>query len=329
MALAFPLMRRPVHWLLALAWVGSAPFASAQACQPGAASQVSFIEFNSPNIATQPPSLLRIKGKLSIPAGLGKDCPLLPQRLPAVLILHGSSGVDARGDFHQAALNAAGIATLQIDMWEARGVTDLGNRPQAPILTYPDAFSALAWLSAHPRIDAARIGVLGFSWGGVISLASAEQLYAGVFGGGRQFAAHVAHYPVCYGANNVDIPALFPPASAGTQFLNLTGAPVLIQVGSEDDYDNGTARCEALAALVNPSNNNLVSVATYPGAFHAWDRLMIPVTALDPFADEGSFFSSGVIPTVRIQPSVKQAEQARQRATAFFVQHLGVPGAAR
>jgi len=324
------LTRRTAHWrrwaaaLLApwLAWASSS--ALAQPCPKGAAPQTSFIEFDSPNIATQPPSLLRIKGKLSLPAGQGVQCALPSRRLPAVLILHGSAGVDARGDFHQAALNAAGIATLQIDMWEARGVTDLSNRPQAPILTYPDAFTALAWLSAHPRIDPARIGVLGFSWGGVISLASAEQLYAGLFGGGRRFAAHVAHYPVCYGANNVDIPALFPPAAVGTQFLNLTGAPVLIQIGSEDDYDNGSARCVALAAAVNPANGGVVSVVEYPGAFHAWDRLMVPVTALDPFADEGSFFSTGVIPSVRIAASVKQAEQARQRLVAFFVQSLGV-----
>jgi uncharacterized protein len=65
-----------------------------------------------------------------------------------------------------------------------------------------------------------------------------------------------------------------------------------------------------------------VEVAEYPGAFHAWDRLMVPVTALDPFADEGSYFGTGQIPTVRIVPSVKQAEQARQRAVAFFLQHL-------
>jgi uncharacterized protein len=275
-----------------------------------------------PDISTQPPGLLRLKGKLSIPTGNGRNCALSARRLPAVLLLHGSSGVDSRGDFHQAALNAAGIATLQIDMWEARGVTSLGNRPAAPIYTYPDAFAALALMSTQPRIDPARIGVMGFSWGGVVSLASAEQLYAGLFGGGLRFKAHVAHYPVCYGANNVDIPALFPPSTSGTQFLNLTGAPVLIQIGSEDDYDNGTARCVALAAAVNPSNNGVVEVAEYPGAFHAWDRLMVPVTALDPFADEGSYFGTGQIPTVRIVPSVKQAEQARQRAVAFFLQHL-------
>ena len=199
-----------------------------------------------------------------------------------MVILHGSSGVDARGDFYEAALNAAGIATLQIDMWEARGVGGAVGRPSAPILTLPDAFSALAFLAARPEIDAARIGVLGFSWGGVNSLTAAERLYTGLFGGGRQFKAHAAHYPVCYAANAV-LPGLPPPAQLGTQFINLTGAPMLVQVGSLDGYDNGAARCRALAQAVNPSNANAVEVVEVLGAQHAFgppdgaDRRQRPV----------------------------------------------------
>ncbi|MDQ2780071.1 MAG: dienelactone hydrolase family protein [Pseudomonadota bacterium] len=281
---------------------------------------LSFVQFPSPNLQTG--GLLTLKGKLSFPSAGATGSPFERRKLPAVLILHGSSGVDARGDFYEAALNAAGFVTLQIDMWEARGVTGIANRPQAPILTYPDAFSALAFLSADPRIDAARIGVVGFSWGGVVSLGAAERLYAGNFGGGRRFAAHVANYPVCYGANNTSIPALNPPAAVGTQFLNLTGAPVLIQIGSNDDYDNGVGPCQRLAASVNPGNNHIVEVQTYPGAYHAFDRLMIPVVAPDPFGNEGSYFTSGVVPVVRIVPNVDQAYQARDRAVAFFKQHL-------
>jgi dienelactone hydrolase len=243
------------------------------------------------------------------------------QKLPAVLILHGSSGVDSRGDFYEAELNDAGIATLQIDMWEARGVVGLANRPQMPIFTYPDAFSALAFLAANPRIAADRIGVLGFSWGGVISLAAAEKLYAGMFGGGRKFKAHVANYPVCYGAN-ISIPGLPPPAQFGTQFLHLTGARVLIQIGSNDSYDNGTAHCKALAQSVNPDNNNVVRVAEYPGAYHAWDRLMVPVAVPDPFGNEGSYFLTGQVPIVQIVPSVEQAYASRDRVARFFRRHL-------
>jgi dienelactone hydrolase len=290
--------------------------------------EISFVTFASPNLAATSPSqaMLTIEGKLSLPAAAVAPwrCDAGPRhgKMAAVVILHGSSGVDSRGDFYEAALNAEGIATLQIDMWQARGVTGIANRPAAPILTYPDAFSALAFLAARADIDPDRIGVLGFSWGGVVSLAAAEQLYAGEFGGGRRFAAHVANYPVCWGANNTSIPALYPPAEKGTQFLHLTGAPVLIQIGSKDSYDNGTARCVALADSVNASNGNIVSVNQYPGATHAWDRLMVPETALDPFADEGSYFRTGVLPAVVITPDVAQATLSRDRVARFFRKNL-------
>ena len=289
---------------------------------------ISFITYPSPNLAATSPAnaTLTIEGKLSLPAALVApwrcETGRHSRRMPAVVILHGSNGVDSRGDFYERALNAEGIATLQIDMWQARGVTGIANRPAAPILTYPDAFNALAFLAARPDIDPERIGVLGFSWGGVVSLAAAEQLYSGEFGGGRRFAAHVANYPVCWGANDTAIPALNPPAQKGTQFLHLTGAPVLIQIGSLDSYDNGTGHCVALAASVNPSNGNVVSVNQYPGATHAWDRLMVPETALDPFADEGSYFRTGILPTVVITPDVAQAYQSRDRVARFFLRNL-------
>lgn len=302
-----------------LSWfAATAALAGDADCRSDGAPPISFVQFPSPNIGTSPPSLLTIKGKLRLPAGMGCGA---ARRVPAVVILHGSSGIDARGDFYESALNQAGIATLQIDMWEARGVTGGANRPKAPILTEPDAFSALAFLAAQPAIAADRIGVLGFSWGGVMSMGSAEQLYAGMFGGGRQFKAHVAHYPVCYAYNTV-VAGLPPPAQFGTQFLHLTGAPVLIQVGSSDDYDNGAARCKALAQAVNPGNRNVVQVVEVPGSEHAWDRLMVPITVADPFGNEGSYFVTGQVPNVQLAPNVEQAYAARERVVRFFKHHL-------
>jgi dienelactone hydrolase len=327
------------QWIRALVlvvWAGVVTTAQADEsdCRERGTPQISFVQFQSPNLAA-PASPLTIKGKLSIPGKVDGRWSCFPfsnhkhrsrnDKLPAVVILHSSGGVDAQGDFYEAALNAAGIATLQIDMWEARGVTGVANRPQLPILTIPDAFSALAYLSALANIDPDRIGVLGFSWGGVMSLASSERLYAGQFGGGRKFAAHVANGPVCYGANNAAILRAFgvAPAQAGTQYLNLTGAPVLIQIGSKDGYDNSAAPCRALAASVNPSNGDVVDVNEYPGAYHGWDRLMVPVTAADPFANQGSYLlgASGV-PSVTLIPNVALAYISRERVTRFFRSNL-------
>jgi hypothetical protein len=67
---------------------------------------------------------------LTVPATL-----TLPEkhtgRVPAVVIVHGSGGVDGRGAYHGVALNAAGIATFEIDMWAPRGLR--GVRAVAPV----------------------------------------------------------------------------------------------------------------------------------------------------------------------------------------------------
>jgi uncharacterized protein len=285
---------------------------------------ISFVEMQSIDLLKQPPSPLIIKGKLQVPTFSPQQKCFTPvNKAPAVVILHGSSGIDSRGDFYARALNAAGIATLEIDMWEARGVTGAGDRPPLPIYTYPDAFAALAFLSRHDAINPNRIGVLGFSWGGVIALASAEELYTKQFGQGHMFAAHIAHYPICYGYNNPAIPALNPPDQRGAQFLNLTGSPVLIQIGTEDDYDNGADNCSALLDdVVDPNDKRLVEVVAYEGAFHAWDRLQIPITVLDPFADEGSVFSTGKVPEVKLLPDVEKAYASRRKAVQFFLRNL-------
>ena len=323
MSVKMPLLYCVVSAILGLS--SALSHADKKDCKENGSPIVSFVQFASPNLLGPKP--LEVKGKLTLPVQFDSHqrCFVAKRDVPAVVQLHGSSGVDSRGDFYAEALNAAGIATLEIDMWEARGVVGATGRPPLPLFTYPDAFSALRFLSTHPNIAAERIGVLGYSWGGVISLASAELAYAGKFGGGLKFKAHVANYPVCYAFNNsTGLPPPFPqdPASAGIRFLTLTGAPVLIQIGTEDDYDNGADHCRNLANAVNPTNNNTVEVAAYGGAYHAFDRIMIPITVADTFGNEGSFFTTGVIPMVEIKADVEQAYSARNRVVRFFRRNL-------
>lgn len=81
-----------------------------------------------------------IAAKLNIPAEF--------QSRAALVIAHGSNGVDSRGRFHTATLNDAGFATLEIDLWAARGILDgTFERPAAVHETLPDAYAALAFLA--------------------------------------------------------------------------------------------------------------------------------------------------------------------------------------
>ncbi len=304
-------------------------------CQADSHPAISFVQFPSFDLTPllvnpdYPPMPVTVKGKLKLPVEwqVGKRCFVPKRNVAAVVILHGSAGVDSRGDFYASALNAAGIATLEIDMWEARGRTGIGDdRPPLPFSTYPDAFRALAFLSAYPGIDRKRIGVLGFSWGGVMSVASATKnvvkLVKGVlkpFPDGLSFKAHVANYPVCYAYNNPYIPMSEFGAANGNA---LTGAPLMIQIGSNDDYDrfdssgDGTLPCLALEAGLTAPERDVVDVVTYAGAHHAWDRLMVPSSADDSFAHQG------IGGNVDVVPSVDQAYQSRDKVVTFFKKWL-------
>src|SRR5206468_8328 len=97
-------------------------------------------------------------------------------KVPAVLILHGSGGVDGRGAYYAKALQQAGIATLEITMFAP------GARPRSGTkATMPYAAAALKWLAAQTEIDGTRLGVMGFSWGGVMTVLMSSELVQSAF----------------------------------------------------------------------------------------------------------------------------------------------------
>ena len=117
--------------------------------------------------------------------------PLAPGPHPAIVLVHGSAGVDSRGKGYVTALNTAGFATFEIDLWAARGVTSPLERPKSVAETLPDAFAALDILSHRANVDPARIGIMGFSWGGIVSMLSATTRAQTTFAkDGQTFAAH-------------------------------------------------------------------------------------------------------------------------------------------
>lgn len=230
--------------------------------------------------------------------------------LPAVVIVHGSYGVDGRGEALAAALNAGGMATLEIDMWAPRRVAHPLGRPDHAAETLPDVFGALRYLTSRPEIDGARVGITGFSWGGVVSLLSATNRYVSeiVGAGGGRFAAHLAFYPVCWAYNR----------RPGYEFRDLTGAPVLIQAGENDTYDRPSG-CPDMVAALSEADRRHVRVIVHPGATHAFDRMQPAVTVEDPHANEGS---GG---RVRFEPNPEVTARAHRQAVTFFREAL-VPG---
>src|SRR5689334_7678528 len=95
------------------------------------------------------------------------------QPYPDVVVLHTVAGhIEANEGQYAAELRKAGFATLVYDSFAARGTTGIALARSGPGL-WPtgvaDAYAALRLLSAHPRIDAAHIAIVGFSYGGEVA----------------------------------------------------------------------------------------------------------------------------------------------------------------
>lgn len=228
---------------------------------------------------------------------------MLPEKTPApaMIIVHGSAGPDARGPSYATALNKAGIATLEIDMWSARGLKGGLDRPKHVGETVPDAYAALNYLSSRSEIAKDKIGVLGFSWGGVVSMLTATRQYAPTDPAANRFFAHVAMYPVCWAYNQVP----------GYGFRDLSGMPVLIQSGTADEYDAPDS-CAKLHESLSDKHKPLVTVKMYPGATHAFDG-----DASFRFFDPYAFTGKGGDVAVRSDSKVSATSRA---AAVRFVQ---------
>jgi len=229
-------------------------------------------------------------------------------RLPAVVIAHGSAGVDSRGARYAEALAKAGIASLEVDMWAARSTRrGPAGRPKAVSETLPDVYGALKFLAAQPEIDAARIGLMGFSWGGAVTMLSATRAYAEPYAAqGLAFKSHAAFYPVCWVYNHVP----------GYGFAALATAGLLIQAGAEDEYDETPDVCTDLVGSLPPEDRGKVDLRLYPGAGHGFDRAGEPLAANDPFSHRGK----GGIMHMTYQPAA--AEQSLSVLVAFFKRTL-------
>jgi len=182
-------------------------------------------------------------------------------RYPAVIVVHSLGGYrDANEGYAAAELRKAGFATLTYDSFAARGTTGAALQGSPGYLTIgvADAYAALRLLSGEPRIDADRIAILGFSYGGEMAhLTALETLRSALSPGPGRFAAHVAFYP------GWDFGAIAEPGA-------YTGSPVLMLLGGKDD-NLPVTKVESYLAYARAAGAPApIETVIYPGAYHAW-----------------------------------------------------------
>jgi dienelactone hydrolase len=277
---------------------------------PGARSeQVSFGPYLPPNLQAnlQPPSLPEtIPATLRLPEGEG--------RFPAVVILHGSGGVDGRGEQYARAFAAVGIASLEVDMWAARGISNRDGIARRPshIHAMPDAYGALRFLASHPRIIADRIGAMGMSFGANLSVSVASDRVGKQYANhGPDFQAVMPLYPACWG---------FEPGERRARLVDrgFPRIPLLLMIGDRDDYDaDGGNSCRNLTLIGTPAARQRASFHVFPGATHGWERLRGSVRYQDPAAARGR---GG---WVYVERNDAVTQESIRRAVAFFQENLG------
>ncbi len=211
------------------------------------------------------PKTHTVAAKLSIPINV--------KLAPVVIIAHGSGGIDERGYKYSKSFNDANIATLEVDMWAARGLNGGLSRPKHVKETLPDIYGAVKYLTSRSDIDTDRIGLIGFSWGGVLAMLIAND--TNVLS--HNLIALIANYPVCWAYNKV----------SGYDFKEVKpNKSLLVISGGHDEYDDP----EDCTNLINtlPQNSKLrTKHIQFSDATHAFELPRPSSSFFDPYAFKG------------------------------------------
>ncbi|HEX6706646.1 MAG TPA: dienelactone hydrolase family protein [Albitalea sp.] len=183
---------------------------------------------------------------------------------PAVVLLHGCGGpydtrgvLDRRMRDYATLLNEAGLHALVVDSLTPRGEKQIcTQRVRSRLITQAhrriDALSSLEWLAARPDVDAARMGLLGWSNGGSTVLAATNETHPEVVQANVKPAFAVAFYPGCE-----------TELRRGYE----TQTRLLLLLGEADDW-TAAAPCKRLAAQ---AKGRAPEVESYAGAYHGFD----------------------------------------------------------
>lgn len=195
-------------------------------------------------------------------------------RAPAVLVLHTVAGAGPNVEAFARELAVAGYVTMTPDVFSLHDFGPDGRTDHPLVLG--DARGALAWLAARPRVDAERIGVAGFSFGGRLAVLLAAMAP-------ERIRAVVVHYAIA------SHPALGRPvagraarAAPLTERVGALRAPVLIHHG-DADTNVPVAQAHLLhEALVATGKSS--TLHTYPGADHLFNFSIGPDARFHPKA---------------------------------------------
>jgi len=210
----------------------------------------------------------QLSGTLYLPENASSPC-------PAVVLVHGTSGINMVGRLYREPVLNAGIAIFEVD-FKTGIFTGPMDRPTIDTFL-PMAFAALMELRKNPAIDPNRIGIMGFSMGGGVTMRTAvDENRKRWLGNEKGFLAHAAFYPVSK-----------PLIKIIEHSSGMTGAPIIVFYGTEDSYGEGKAVPE-LRNMLKKKFNFDISTVEYAGATHDFNRSGPSFSYHDPAAIGGT-----------------------------------------
>jgi len=223
--------------------------------------------------------------------------PAGPGPFPAVIMLHGCGGLGGRDRMWAERLRGWGYVTLRVNSFTARDLKNVcGGGVFGPDARVPDALAALAHLRTRPEVNPKRIALMGWSHGGMATLAA---LGAAPENPAAGFRAAVAYYPGCRQVHGWR-----------------TRTPVLMLLGGADDW-TGASPCQYLATRQRQAGLDVTQV-TYAGAHHGFDN---PLRGPNPRRIPEALGGRGA--TTQYDPA--GAEDSVRRVRVFLATHLEGP----
>ena len=167
-----------------------------------------FVEIFSGDFTSNP---VNLSGELTLPKGNGP--------FPVVILQHGTADVKRHKKWMKnlkSSLLDENIGVFVNDSYENRKIngSDLTLAPRVI-----DGLFSLQAVADHPLVDSNRIGIQGYSYGGMVAFFTAYKELAEIVD--AKYAAHMPVYPGCDVVIN---------------HMEMTGAPIKMIIAELDDY---------------------------------------------------------------------------------------------
>jgi len=170
---------------------------------------------------------------------------------PAVIMLHGCSGLENNHNRWARLLANWGYASLRVDSFNPREIDEICTDIMRPVPRGADVNGAIVFLQGQPQIDATQLVVMGWSHGGTVVLqatsepgSTRDDLKPAILGA-------IAIYPYC------------------TRTSQPFRVPLMVLIGDADDWTPHSL-CESMAVETS-SRSAWIDLVVYPDATHSYD----------------------------------------------------------